>query len=281
MEDQSVQKIINASYPVRVMAAAALGMLALFLLLASVSELKSYSYIGEGIQPSNTITVNGTGMVVAVPDTATFTYTVSDTGADVATAQGKATTASNAIISYLEGAGVASTDIQTTDYEVNPQYQYQQASCPIMPLASGSSGAEPAIYCPPGKQTITGYEVSQTESVKVTDTSKAGTLLAGVGTRGVSNVSGLSFTVADQDALNDQARGKAITDAETQAKALASELGVSLGPITGFNENEGGSIPEPMYAMASGGSTNASVAPQIATGQNTITSNVSVTYEIR
>src|ERR1700677_1125592 len=129
MEDQSVQKIINATYPVRTMAAAALGLLAIFLLIAAVSELKSYGYIGEGIQPSNTITVSGTGMVVAVPDTATFTFTVSDTAADVATAQGKATASSNAIISYLEGAGVAATDIQTTDYEVNPQYQSNSSIC--------------------------------------------------------------------------------------------------------------------------------------------------------
>ena len=57
-------------------------------------------------------------------------------------------------------------------------------------------------------QTITGYQVSETESVKVTDITQAGTLLAGVGTRGVSNVSGLSFTVANQDALSDQARAQ-------------------------------------------------------------------------
>jgi uncharacterized protein YggE len=269
MEDQSVQKIINATSSVRAMAVAALGLLALFLLIATVSELRSYSYIGEGIQPSNTITVSGEGKVVAVPDTATFTYTVDETAPDVATAQAAATKTSNAIIAYLTGAGVASTDIQTTDYNVNPQYTYGSQVCTN-------------VYCPPSKQTISGYEVSQTESVKVGDISKAGTLLAGIGSQGASNVSGLTFTVADQDALNDQARAKAITDAQTKAKALASELGVSLVRVTGFNENSGVITPQPMYAMASDAkAADAAVAPTIATGENIITSDVSVTYEIR
>jgi uncharacterized protein YggE len=108
-------------------------------------------------------------------------------------------------------------------------------------------------------------------------------LLSGVGTRGVSDVSGLSFTVADQDALDADARSKAITDAQTKAKALASELGVSLIRVTGFSENSSGG-PIPMYAMAkSAVATDAAVAPtpEIPVGQNTIVSDVSVTYEIR
>jgi uncharacterized protein YggE len=271
MEEKSVQHIISATSSIRTMAAAALGLLALFLLVATVSELRSYSYIGEGIQPSNTITVTGEGKVVAVPDTATFTYTVDETAPDVASAQAAATKASNAVIAYLTGAGVASTDIQTTDYNVNPQYEYGAQVCT-------NNG-----YCPPGKQTISGYEVTQTESVKVEDISQAGTLLAGVGTRGISDVSSLTFTVADEDTLDDQARSKAITDAQTKAKALASELGVSLVRVTSFNENSGTVTPQPMYAMATNASAGDSVpvAPTIATGQNTITSDVSVTYEIR
>jgi uncharacterized protein YggE len=272
MEDQSVQKIINATYPVRMMAAAALGLLALFLLIATVSELRAYNYIGAGIQPANTITVTGEGKTFAVPDTATFTFTVDETAPDVATAQSKATTAANTVITYLKGAGITDADIQTTDYEVNPQYQYGSQVC----VNNG--------YCPPQKQTVSGYEVAQTVSVKVTDISQAGTLLSGVGTRGVSDVSGLTFTVADQDALEAQARSSAITDAQSKAKALASELGVSLIRVTGFNENSGGTVV-PMYAMASRDSATDAAAPapvpQIPTGQNTITSDVSVTYEIR
>ena len=252
------------------MAALALGMLALFLLVATVSELRAYNYIGAGIQPADTITVTGEGKVTAVPDTATFTFTADETASDVATAQSKATTAANTVINYLKQQGIADIDIQTTDYNVNPQYEYSAQIC----VSNG--------YCPPTKQTISGYEVSQTVSVKVTDITKAGTLLAGVGTRGVSDVSGLTFTVADQDALDAQARDKAIADAQSKAKELASALGVSLIRVTGFSENNNRMLA-PTYATASGAVSKdmAAVAPEIPTGQNTTTSDVSVTYEIR
>lgn len=271
MENQSVQQIINATHQVRRMAALALGVLALFLFVATISEWRSFLYIGAGIQPANTITVSGQGKIFAVPDTATFTYSVDETAADVASAQAKATTASNAVMEYLKAQGVKDTDIQTTDYSVSPQYQYNAQIC-------SQNG-----YCPPQKQTISGYEVSQTETVKVTDISKAGTLLSGVGSHGVSNVSELTFTVANQDALDAKARDEAIADAKSKAQALASSLGVSIVRITGFNENSGGT-PQPMYMKANAVmalSSDAGVAPQIAVGQNTTTSDVTVTYEIR
>lgn len=276
MDDRSVQDIIEATHWPRLMAACALGMLALFLFVLTVSALKSYHYIGTGISPTNTIQVEGEGEVVAVPDTATFTVTVQDTAADVQTAQTKATTQGNAIVKYLQNQGVDATDIQTTDYEISPQYSYSQAACPAIAPADGTP-----IYCPPGKQTLTGYQVSETYSVKVTDTSKAGTLLAGVGSQGASQVSGLSFTVSDQEALQDQAQQKAIAQAEGKAQTLAKSLGVQLVGIVGFNENnnQGGIYP---MAYATNASVGAAVpAPSIQTGQNKITDDVTVTYEIQ
>src|ERR1700727_1829744 len=101
MDERNIQEIIKATHWPRVMAACALGMLALFLLVLTISAVKSYHYIGTGIQPTNTIQVTGEGKVTAVPDTATFTVTVQDTAADVQTAQTKATNQGNAIVQYL------------------------------------------------------------------------------------------------------------------------------------------------------------------------------------
>ena len=264
------------------MAACALGMLALFLLVLTVSALKSYHYIGTGISPTNTIQVEGEGQVVAVPDTATFTVTVQDTAPDVQTAQTKATTQGNTIIDYLKSQGIADTDIQTTDYEINPQYSYSQGACPNVPVTQG--GATPAIevYCPPGRQVLTGYQVSETLTVKVTDTSKAGTILAGVGSKGASNVSGLSFTVSNQDALQEQAQQKAIAEAQGKAQALAKSLGVQLVGIVSFNENNNnvGIYPMAFATNASAGGASAP-APEIPAGQNTIKDDVTITYEIQ
>lgn len=257
------------------MAACALGMLAIFLFVLTVSAVKSYRYIGTGITPSDTIQVEGEGEVTAVPDTATFSVTVQDTASDVQTAQTKATDQGNAIVKYLESQGIDSTDIQTTDYEIDPQYSYSQAPCPISP----NDGT--AIYCPSGKQNLTGYQVSETFSVKVSDTSKAGTLLAGVGSQGASSVSGLSFTVSDQDQLQEQAQQKAIAEAQGKAQALAKSLGVQLVGIVGFTENNNNPGPYPMAFATNASVGEAASAPSIQTGQNTIKDDVTVTYEIQ
>lgn len=270
MDERTADKIIAATHWPRAMAATALGTLALFLLIGVMSELKSYRFIGSGVAATNTISVSGEGVSYAVPDTATFTVSVEETATTVKAAQYKATAKSNAIIAYLKGAGVAEKDIQTADYSVNPQYQWSQQVCP-----AGSS------YCPGGKQTLTGYQVSQTLSVKARDTAKAGDLLAGVGSRGVSQVSGLNFEVDDKDAVQTQARDKAIAAAKAKAEALAKSLGVKLVRIVGFSESGGGPI---YYAKAAGMMTAdsaAAPAPEIPVGQNKITSDISLTYEIQ
>jgi len=280
MDEKTTYEFIKATYWPRVMAAAALCMLAIFLLVLTISAVKSYHYIGTGISPTNTIQVEGTGEVVAVPDTATFTVTVQNTADDVATAQTKTTTQGNAIVTYLQGQGVDSTDIQTTDYEINPQYSYSQDVCPsAIPASVG--GYVPS--CPPGKQVLTGYQVSETLTVKVTDTSKAGTILAGVGSQGASSVSGLTFTVSSQDALQEQAQQKAIAEAQGKAQALAKSLGVQLVGVVGFSENNGtqGVYPMAFATNASASGAIAAPAPEIQAGQNTITDNVTLTYEIQ
>lgn len=272
-----MQEIVRATHWPRVMAACALGMLAIFLLVLTISAIKSYHYIGVGITPTNTIQVEGEGEVVAVPDTATFSVTVQNTASSVQAAQTETTDQANSVINYLTQQGVASSSIQTTDYEINPQYSYSQAACPAIATDSGVP-----VYCPPGKQTLTGYQVSETLSVKVTDTSKAGTLFAGVGSLGAESVSGLSFTVSDQDALMEQAQQKAIAEAQGKAQALARSLGVQIVGIVGFSENNGtqGVYPMAFATNASAGEASAP-SPEIATGQNTIKDDVTVTYEIQ
>ncbi|HWP61486.1 MAG TPA: SIMPL domain-containing protein [Candidatus Paceibacterota bacterium] len=279
MDERTADKLIAATHRMRSAAYFALIMLGVFLVFAAAGEIKQLRYIGSGITASDTITVSGEGKVFAVPDVAEFSVTVQESAKDVKSAQDSATTKANAIIDYLKGAGIDAKDIQTSDYSVSPQYQYQNAACPVM-APSGGAGSN-VVYCPPGRQTLTGYQVSQTLDVKVRDTSKAGDILAGVGSKGASQVSGLNFTIEDQSAVEAQARDKAIADAKAKAQVLAKSLGVSIVRIVNFSEN--GNQPMPYFAKASAGMAldSAAVAPQIPVGQNTILSDVSITYEIQ
>lgn len=247
--------------------------LAAFLGIKAVGEFMELRYIGAGVMPANTIYVSGYGEAVAVPDIATFNYSVVSEKPTVAAAQDDATTKANAITAYLKSAGVEERDIQTTGYSVYPVYDYQQIVCITYP-------------CPGGEQRLRGYEVRQNTTIKVRDTAEAGNLLTEVGSRGATEVSGLNFTFDNPDAVEAEARDKAIADAKDKAEVLARSLGVKLVRIVSFSENDYG-YPMPYYgrdvALGMGGAESAVAlkAPEISTGENKVVSNVSISYEIK
>lgn len=249
---------------------AAVILLAVFLAVETLSSLQGLRYIGTGVAAANTINVFGHGEALAVPDIATFTYSIVSEKATVANAQADATAKANATTAYLKSAGVDEKDMQTSGYSINPQYDYTTQVC---------SGG----YCPGGKQVLRGYEVRQSTTVKVRDTKKAGDLLAGIGGKGATELSGLNFTFDKPEATQSEARDKAIADAKVKAEVLAKQLGVSLVRVVSFNESSGGQ-PRPItaYGMTSGAmAKDAAVAPEISVGQNKVTDDVTITYEIR
>ena len=249
------------------------------------NELRRGKYIGA-VPPQNVITVSGTGEVTAVPDIATISFGVTAQGRTVKEAQGKATETNNAAVKYLRGEGVAEKDIKTDYYSAYPRYEWQEdGPVPLgapSDVSSGATVAYPDYYPRPGNQVLVGYEVQQRISVKVRDTEKAGDILAGLGGTGVTDLSGPNFEIDDPQELQREARQKAIDDARTEAKALAKDLGVRLVRIVSFSE--GGNYP--MYfkgvaetdAMGGGG---VPPSPELPPGENTITSSVTIVYEIR
>jgi uncharacterized protein YggE len=243
--------------------------LTIFVGLKAISEIKAMSYIGKNVPMINQISVTGKGEVIATPDIASFSFGVSEEAPVVADAQKKATDKMNAILDYVKKAGIEDKDVKTSSYNIYPRYDY----------VSGANGYG-------GKQVLAAYVVSQNVEVKVRKIEDAGKLLSGVGEFGATNVSGLSFIQDDQDKLVREARDKAIEDARNQAKSLAKSLGVRLGSIVSYYENPG--YPGPMYygresAVGMGGDAmvkNQS-APSVPGGENKITSNVTITYEIK
>lgn len=256
-------------------ATVALTVLAIWGVASSVKTFKEFRFVGSGTTATNVISVSGKGEVFAVPDLATFNVTVTEEAKEVKNAQKVATKKINDVIEYLKSSGIEEKDIKTISYNINPKYEWIVADC----------SAGPGYPCRGGKQEMTGFEVSQSIEVKVRDTEKAGDILSGIGNKKVSNVSGLSFTIDEEDKLVAEARAKAIGDAEGKAKELAKQLGVSLVRIVGFDENGGG---YPIYEkrslvmMASDSvMSGAPSAPSLPVGENKITSNVTITYEIR
>ncbi len=244
----------------------------LFIAVNTLTALKEYKYVGSGIVPNNTITVSGEGEVFAVPDIASFSFSSSEDAKTVKEAQDKVTKKINVALATLkDDYKIEDKDIKTIDYSVYPKYEYTSFPCS-------------QFSCPPGKQNLTGYTVSQTIAVKVRKVSDAGDILGSMGSAGVSNISGLNFTIDNEDALKRDARQSAIADAQDKAKDLSRDLGVKLVRIVNFSES--GNYPTyysktASFDMAVGGGREGAIAPEIPTGENKIMSNVTITYEIQ
>ena len=240
-----------------------------FVLAKAVETFKKLPYVGRDVPAMSSITVSGNGEAVAVPDIATFSVTIEHESLLVSKAQESTTELTKEALDFLKKNGVAEKDIKTTAYNIYPKYDYQTIQCFAYP-------------CPSGRQTLLGYVVSQSIDVKVREIEDAGKLVAGMGELWVTQVSGLSFTVEEEDAVLKEARDKAITDAQIRAKELARSLGVKLVRIVGFSE--GGNYP--IYyaknaAFGMGGDTASAPTPELPAGENKYQSNVSITYEIR
>ena len=152
-------------------------LLVIFLAVISIKELKSIGYVGKNLQTTNTISVEGTGDAVTIPDIATFSFMVTETAKTVADAQTQATAKIDNALKAVKDAGVDDKDIQTISYNINPHYEYQGVACSTN-------------YCPQDKQVLTGYDVSESIQVKVRDLAKAGTIFSSIGSIGVQNVNG-------------------------------------------------------------------------------------------
>lgn len=252
--------------------------LVILVLVLSAASLAAYSFYtykqSQSLYASNTISVSGKGEIFAKPDIASFSFSVEAEALDAAAAQEKSAESMNAIVSHLKENGIEDKDIKTSGYSLNPKYRWEQGICT-------------QFGCPNGKQILEGYTVSQSVTVKVRDTAKAGDLISNVGEKGATNISGLSFTIDDDEKLKRDARELAIKDARENAKKLADDLGVRLGRMMNYWEDQTGGYPMPMYdTMSSMGGEGMAreakmMAPSIPSGENTITSMVTIVYEIK
>lgn len=249
-----------------------LGVATIFVAVKALAELRSYQYIGRAPGAVNVVTVSGVGEATARPDVAEISFAITAEGTKVADVQKKAADVEKKVLAFLKEKGIADKDVKTNNYTLSPRYEYRQALCT-------------STYCPPsGTRTLSGYEVRQDVLVKVRAIDEAGTIVGGLGSLGVTDLSGVTLTVDDADKVKREARAEAIKDAKQKAESLAEDLGVSLTHIVSFNDNNN----SPYYPLSMtkmdlgmGGAEAAALpAPQLPVGENTYRSSVTITYEI-
>lgn len=244
-------------------------LLGVFLFASTIKAFRESRFAGSGLNATNTITVSGTGEVNKSPDTAKVSFSVRAEKKVLKEAQDEVSSKISKIKSELIEKGIEEKYIKTDSYTSYPQYDYNQARCY-------------ATYCPPSTPTLRGYEVSHSITLNIKNLESVESVLAILATNTVTDMSGPSFGFEDDKAVTREARDIAIADAKGEAEKLAKSLGVKLVRIVSFSEN-GGGYPMPMYAKAEMGVAMDmnQTTPQIPVGEQKVSSNVTIVYEIR
>lgn len=206
-------------------------------------------------------TVQGTGEVTAIPDTAMISLGVNKNASTVQAAQDQVNGIINKITADLKTLGVEEKNIKTVNYSVNPNYDYTA-----------------------GSQKITGYIVNADIQVKLKPIDKANDAIDIATKDGATNVGGIQFVLDEKKKLEleDQARKEAINAAKEKAKSISNASGIRLGRLVDVQETGTPNYPMPMMAMKAEDSRaagQAAPATELNPGENKVATTVTLSYE--
>lgn len=213
-----------------------------------------------GKDTRKTFEVEGTGKVSVTPDTYSTTFSIIENGSTQKEAQEKGNIKQKEAVEALLKLGLDRKDIQTSGYNVNPEYDYS----------------------PNGNNKITGYTIYINNTIKSKDIDVINNAVDALTNIGI-NINGVMYTFEDEEKYKEEARNKAIEQAKRKAESLAKAGEFRLGGIASIKEVDSPyGYPVPMLlekdaAMGRAGN----VATQIEPGSNDVTSRVQITYYIK
>lgn len=168
------------------------------------------------------------------------------------------------IITSLETIGLTKNEYETGHFSIHPTY----TPYPAHP---------PADW----RQTINGYEVSNTITIHTDKLDMAGKIIDVANKAGANVIDNISFTLHDPRAHWKEALIAAASNAMEDAVAIASATHVQLGRVLSINLDNTHVVFAKVnsnyvaQAMGSGGEV-----PPIEPGEVKITANISIVYEI-
>jgi uncharacterized protein YggE len=207
--------------------------------------------------PARTISVTGRGLATAPPDMATIQTGVVTQAPTASEALAGNNRAMERVLQLLKDKGIASKDIQTSNFNVSPDYRRDPRG-----------RTEPEIV---------GYRVTNQVQVRVRNLPELGGVLDALVQAGSNQISGVSFGIDDPRGLLDQARNRAVKDARSRAELYAQAAGVQVGAVISISEQTA-VTPRPQY-FARAMAEDASAVP-VATGEQELQATVSMVFAL-
>lgn len=214
-----------------------------------------FSVTSVSTQKSDTFNVSGEGKVSVPPDIVLINVGVQAQASTVKVVQDQLNSNINRVSKALKQLGIKDSDIQTSNYNMNPTYDFTS-----------------------GTQRITGYSANSNLSIKVREIDKANSVIDAAVENGANQVGGIIFEVDDKTKAENEARELAVSEAKKKAENAAKIAGFKLGRIVNYSESFG-DFPRPIPLQA-GGVEKGMPLTAIEPGSNEITVIVTLSYEL-
>lgn len=202
------------------------------------------------------LSVTGMGQVAAEPDMAILTLGVTSLASSAKDAMRKNSSDMAAVFKAVEGAGIDSKDVQTSNFSLRPRFDRRSNNNPPK---------------------LEGYQATNTITIRVRALDTLGSVIDQLAQAGANQFQGIEFALKNPRPFVDQARKSAVEDARSKAELYATAAGLSLGDILSIKEAGGAPRPVPMARIAIEA---ASDAVPIAQGELGLSAHVTIVYEL-
>ena len=202
------------------------------------------------------ITIQATGVALAVPDAVNLSLTVTALSDSSEAALALVADAADKVRSALKDGGIDEKDIATLNVSVYPEYNYSST----------------------GGQTLVGYRASQSFTVVVHKADTAGAIVDAVVAAGgdAVQINGATPVVLETSDSAKKARADAVDNARAKAEDYAKLMGVDLGAVISITEVSAPISSLPIKAdLAS-----SPAATKIDLGEQQITVTIEVRWDL-
>ncbi|MFS0837454.1 SIMPL domain-containing protein [Paenibacillus sp. 1P03SA] len=162
---------------------------------------------GKPASPAS-IEVTGDGIVSVVPDRAVIVLGAVTEGESLAPLQAENARIISAVIDSLLQLGIPRDSIQTDEFRIDPQYDFQD-----------------------GKQIFRGYRVTHLLKITTERVGETGTIVDTAVSKGANSVLGISFRTSQPQKYGKEALALAVRNAREKALTIAASLGVTLAAV--------------------------------------------------
>ncbi|MDC7675603.1 SIMPL domain-containing protein [Asticcacaulis machinosus] len=223
--------------------------------LPALAQDTQPSHAAHMMQKPTTLNLSAQGEVKATPDTASINFGVMTEAKTAEEAMKLNRDRMSAVFAALKKLGIADKNIQTSNLNLNAQYDYPQNA--------------PAI--------LRGYQASNRVTVKVDDLNRLGTSIDAVVKAGINQIDGINFGLKDSKTAEDNARKAAVAALTQRADLYATAMGYKVKRIITLSES-GGYAPQPVYKSFA--RAEMMDATPIAAGELNVTISVSAEFEL-